>query len=173
MAALKAGKHLWIEKPMTETSLQARKLVDEAANRNRVLFVDHTFIYTGAVRKMGDVIASGDLGRVYYYDSTRVNLGLFQRDVNVIADLAVHDFSILDDLLKEHPVAVSASGTNLPELHLDIHVHSQNAGERFVFVNMRKYQEGETLKEGPSVERITAEGVILNQRGLRFLLPRN
>jgi general secretion pathway protein B len=67
---------------------------------------------------------------------------------------------------------LAASGTNLPELHLDIHVHSQNAGERFVFVNMRKYQEGETLKEGPQVERITAEGVILNQRGLRFLLPR-
>lgn len=112
MATLKAGKHLWIEKPMTETSLQARKLVDEAAQRKRVLFVDHTFIYTGAVRKMGEVITSGDLGRVYYYDSTRVNLGLFQRDVNVIADLAVHDFSILDYLLKEHPVAVSASGTN-------------------------------------------------------------
>jgi len=112
MAALKAGKHLWVEKPMTETSLQARKLVEEAANRKRVLFVDHTFIYTGAVRKMGEVIGSGELGRIYYYDSTRVNLGLFQRDVNVIADLAVHDFSILDYLLKEHPVAVSASGTN-------------------------------------------------------------
>ena len=112
MAALKAGKHLWVEKPMTETSLQARKLVEEAANRKRVLFVDHTFIYTGAVRKMGEVIASGELGRIYYYDSTRVNLGLFQRDVNVIADLAVHDFSILDYLLKEHPIAVSASGTN-------------------------------------------------------------
>lgn len=112
MAALKAGKHVWIEKPMTETSLQARKLVDEARQRQRVLFVDHTFIYTGAVRKMGEVIGSGELGRVYYYDSTRVNLGLFQRDVNVIADLAVHDFSILDYLLKEHPVAVSASGTN-------------------------------------------------------------
>lgn len=67
---------------------------------------------------------------------------------------------------------LAASGTNLPELHLDIHVHSQKAAERFVFVNMRKYQEGETLKEGPTVERITAEGVILNQRGLRFLLPR-
>ena len=67
---------------------------------------------------------------------------------------------------------LAASGTNLPELHLDIHVHSRNAGERFVFVNMRKYVEGETLKEGPNVERITAEGVILNQRGLRFLLPR-
>ena len=67
---------------------------------------------------------------------------------------------------------LTASGTNLPELHLDIHVHSPNAGDRFVFVNMRKYQEGETLKEGPHVERITTEGVILNQRGLRFLLPR-
>jgi predicted dehydrogenase len=112
MAALKAGKHLWLEKPMTETSLQARKLVDEAQKRNLVLFVDHTFVYTGAVRKMGEVIKSGDLGRVYYYDSIRVNLGLFQRDVNVISDLAVHDFSILDYLLGEHPVAISASGIN-------------------------------------------------------------
>ena len=65
-----------------------------------------------------------------------------------------------------------SSGTNLPELHLDIHVNSQQPGERFVFVNMRKYLEGEAIKEGPTVERITAEGVILNQRGLRFLLPR-
>jgi predicted dehydrogenase len=112
MAALKAGKHLWLEKPMTETSLQARKLVDEAQKRNLTLFVDHTFVYTGAVRKMGDVIRSGDLGRVYYYDSIRVNLGLFQRDVNVISDLAVHDFSILDYLLGEHPTAISASGIN-------------------------------------------------------------
>jgi len=112
MAALKAGKHVWLEKPMTETSLQARKLCDEGAKRNLVVFVDHTFVYTGAVRKMGDVIRSGDLGRVYYYDSIRVNLGLFQRDVNVISDLAVHDFSILDYLLGEHPVAISASGIN-------------------------------------------------------------
>jgi predicted dehydrogenase len=112
MAALKAGKHLWLEKPMTESTHQARKLVEEADRRKRVLFVDHTFIYTGAVRKMADVIKSGDLGKVYYYDSIRVNLGLFQRDVNVISDLAVHDFSILDFLLGEHPIAVSASGTN-------------------------------------------------------------
>ncbi len=112
MATLRAGKHLWLEKPMAETSFQARKLVDEAERRGRVLLVDHTFIYTGAVRKMGDVIKSGDLGRVYYYDSIRVNLGLFQRDVSVISDLAVHDFSILDYLLDEHPVAVSASGIN-------------------------------------------------------------
>jgi predicted dehydrogenase len=112
MAALKAGKHLWLEKPMTETSLQARKLVDEAEKRGLVLLVDHTFIYTGAVRKMGDLIKSGDLGRIYYFDSIRVNLGLFQRDVSVISDLAVHDFSILDYLLGEHPTAVSASGIN-------------------------------------------------------------
>jgi len=112
MAVLKAGKHLWLEKPMTETSLQARKLVDEAERRKRVLLIDHTFLYTGAVRKMADIIRSGDLGRVYYYDSIRVNLGLFQRDVSVVSDLAVHDFSILDYVLGEHPVAVSASGTN-------------------------------------------------------------
>jgi len=112
IATLKAGKHLWLAKPMAETSLQARKLVEEAEKRNLTLIVDHTFIYTGAVRKMAEVIRGGELGQVYYYDSTRVNLGLFQRDVNVIADLAVHDFSILDFLLGEHPVAVSASGTN-------------------------------------------------------------
>jgi predicted dehydrogenase len=112
MAALKAGKHLWLEKPMTETSLQARMLVEEAEKRNLVLHVDHTFVYTSAVRKMGEIIKSGDLGKLYYYDSVRVNLGLFQRDVSVISDLAVHDFSILDFLLNKHPVAVSASGVN-------------------------------------------------------------
>ena len=112
MAALKAGKHVWLEKPMTETSLQARKLIEEAEKRKLVLLVDHTFIYTGAVRKMQEIVASGDLGKIYYYDSIRVNLGLFQRDVNVVSDLAVHDFAILDHLLGEHPVAVSASGIN-------------------------------------------------------------
>jgi predicted dehydrogenase len=112
MAVLKAGKHLWLEKPMTETSLQAQKLLDAADSHKRVLIVDHTFIYTGAVRKMADIIKSGELGHVYYYDSIRVNLGLFQRDVSVVSDLAVHDFSILDFILEEHPVAVTASGTN-------------------------------------------------------------
>jgi predicted dehydrogenase len=115
MAALKAGKHVWVEKPMTETSLQARKLIDEAEKRKLVLIVDHTFIYTGAVLKMAEIIRRGDLGKIYYYDSIRVNLGLFQRDVNVISDLAVHDFAILDYLLGEHPTAVSASGlTHFP-----------------------------------------------------------
>jgi predicted dehydrogenase len=112
MAALKAGKHLWVEKPLAETSLQGRKLVDEADRRKRVLMVDHTFVYTGAVRKMSEIISAGELGRIYYYDSIRVNLGLFQRDVSVISDLAVHDFSLLDFLFREHPMAVSASGIN-------------------------------------------------------------
>ena len=112
MAVLKANKHLWLEKPMTETSLQARQLVEEAEKRKRVLFVDHTFVYTGAVRKMREIVASGELGKILYYDSSRVNLGLFQHDVNVISDLGVHDFSILDHLLKEHPNAVSAAGIN-------------------------------------------------------------
>jgi len=112
MAALKAGKHLWIEKPMTETSDQARQLVEEAEKRGLVLLVDHTFIYTGAVLRIGEIIKKGELGNVLYYDSTRINLGLFQRDVSVISDLAVHDFSILDYLLGEHPAAVSASGIN-------------------------------------------------------------
>ena len=112
MAALKAGKHLWLEKPMTETLEQGSQLVEEARKRDLVLLVDHTFVYTGAVRRMAEIIKKGDLGKIYYYDSVRVNLGLFQRDVSVISDLAVHDFAILDFLLGEHPVAVSASGIN-------------------------------------------------------------
>ena len=112
MAVLKAGKHLWLEKPMTETSLQARQLLEEAEKRKLILFVDHTFVYTGAVRKMQEIVSSGELGKILYYDSSRVNLGLFQHDVNVIADLGVHDFSILDHLLQEHPNAVSAAGIN-------------------------------------------------------------
>lgn len=112
MAALKAGKHLWLEKPMATTAEESRLLVEQAEKSRRVLIVDHTFIYTGAVRKMAELLRAGDLGKVHYYDSTRINLGLFQRDVSVISDLAVHDFSILDYLLGEQPVAVSAAGTN-------------------------------------------------------------
>ena len=112
LATLRAGKHLWLEKPMCETADQARQLVDEAQRRGLTLIVDHTFIYTGAVAKMAELIKAGELGRIYYYDSIRVNLGLFQRDVSVVSDLAVHDFSILDHLIDERPVAVSASGMN-------------------------------------------------------------
>ncbi len=85
-------------------------MIDEATARKLVLLVDHTFVYTDAVRKMREIIASGQLGQIYYYDAVRVNLGLFQHDVNVIWDLAIHDLSIMDYVLPEKPVAVSATG---------------------------------------------------------------
>ena len=110
MASLQAGKHVLVEKPMTSTSEQANRLIDEAAGRQLVLLVDHTFVYTGAVRKMRELVETGELGDIYYYDSVRVNLGLFQRDVNVLWDLAVHDLSIMDFVLRKQPVAVSATG---------------------------------------------------------------
>lgn len=110
MEALEAGKHVLVEKPMTSDSDQALRLIEEADRRNLVLMVDHTFVYTGAVRKMKQLIETDALGSVYYYDSTRVNLGLFQHDVNVIWDLAVHDLSIMDFILPEVPVEVSATG---------------------------------------------------------------
>ncbi|HYZ83669.1 MAG TPA: Gfo/Idh/MocA family oxidoreductase [Bryobacteraceae bacterium] len=110
MEALQAGKHVLVEKPMTASTEEALRLIDEAEKRNLVLMVDHTFIYTGAVRKTRELIDAGDLGQIYYYDSTRVNLGLFQHDVNVLWDLAVHDLSIMEFILPEEPVEVSATG---------------------------------------------------------------
>ncbi len=111
MRALAAGKHIWVEKPLAATSDQARRLRDEAAARKLVLMVDHTFVYTGAVRKIGELVRTGQLGDLYYYDSVRVNLGLFQHDVDVTWDLAVHDLSIMDYVLDTKPRAVSAIGS--------------------------------------------------------------
>lgn len=109
--SLEAGKHCWIEKPMTENSAQAEKLIELAKKNNLKIFADHTFVYTGAVRKMKEIMASGNLGEIYYFDSVRVNLGIFQHDVNVIWDLAPHDLSIMDYLLERKPIAVSAIGS--------------------------------------------------------------
>lgn len=126
-AALRAGKHVLVEKPMTETIPQSHELIEEAARRRLTLMVDHTFVYTPAIRLISQLLQDDELGDVFYYDSTRVNLGLFQRDVNVIWDLAVHDFAIMDHLLDQTPVAISACAAGFvagsPEnmAHLTVH----------------------------------------------------
>ena len=111
-ACLNNGKHVFIEKPITTTSAQARELIHLAQQQHKVLMVDHTFIYSGAVRKLRQIIDSGELGEIYYYDSVRLNLGLFQHDVNVLWDLAPHDFSLLTYLLDKKAIRVTASGSS-------------------------------------------------------------
>jgi predicted dehydrogenase len=108
--ALEAGKHVLIEKPMTQSSAEAEELVAISKAKGLVLMVDHTFLYTGAVKKIKDLITSGEIGDIQYFDSTRINLGLFQPDINVLWDLAPHDISILFYLIPDRPVSVSATG---------------------------------------------------------------
>lgn len=119
LRALQAGKHVLVEKPLAATSDQASRLIEEAARRRLIMMVDHTFIYTGAVRRMRELIESGDCGDIIYYDSTRINLGLFQNDVDVMWDLAVHDLSIMDYVLRVNPAAVSATGMCHVSTHLE------------------------------------------------------
>jgi predicted dehydrogenase len=114
-AALNNGKHVFVEKPFTSTSAQAEQLINLAEQKNLQIMVDHTFLFTGAVRKIRQLVDNNTLGKLYYYDSTRVNLGLFQHDVNVIWDLAPHDLSIVDYLIGERPEAIVATG----EKHLN------------------------------------------------------
>jgi len=109
-AALQNGKHVFVEKPFTSNTAQAEELVELAARKNLKIMVDHTFLFTGAVRKIKELLNENALGKLYYYDSTRVNLGLFQHDVNVIWDLAPHDLSIMDHLIEQRPEAIVATG---------------------------------------------------------------
>ena len=108
--ALEKGKHVLVEKPMTRTVAEGEELVALAKQKGLVVMVDHTFIYTGAVRKIKELVGKSELGNLYYFDSVRVNLGLFQHDIDVIWDLAPHDLSILAHLVPESPVAVTAVG---------------------------------------------------------------
>src|SRR5207248_3926019 len=101
--ALESGKHVFVEKPFTATTAQAEELIELADRKNLQIMVDHTFLFNGAVRKIKELVDAGVLGPLYYYDSTRVNLGLFQHDVNVIWDLAPHDLSIIDYLIGLEP----------------------------------------------------------------------
>jgi predicted dehydrogenase len=111
-AALDNGKHVFVEKPFTSTSAQAEELIDLARRKNLQIMVDHTFLFSGAVRKIRQLVDDGTLGPLYYFDSTRVNLGLFQHDVSVVWDLAPHDLSIMDYLVGVQPEAVVATGAN-------------------------------------------------------------
>ncbi|HEY7752054.1 MAG TPA: Gfo/Idh/MocA family oxidoreductase [Ignavibacteriaceae bacterium] len=109
--SLEAGKHIWVEKPFTSTVQQAQELISIAERKNLKIFVDHTFIYNGAVKKVKELVDNGELGNILYFDSERINLGLFQRDVNVVWDLAPHDLSIMKYLLDKNKVkAISANG---------------------------------------------------------------
>ena len=109
-AALENGKHVFVEKPFTASSAEARQLIDLAAAKKLQIMVDHTFLFTGAVRKIRQMIDQGVLGKLFYYDSSRINLGLFQHDVNVIWDLAPHDLAIMNYLTDAEPESVSATG---------------------------------------------------------------
>ena len=115
--ALERGKHVLLTKPIAESSESARRIIDAAERAKRVLLIDHTFVYMGAVRKVQSLIASGELGDLYYFDSVRVNLGLYQKDVSVLWDLAVHDLSILGAWLGRRPRSVSCVAAGHVEGH--------------------------------------------------------
>jgi predicted dehydrogenase len=119
-AALQNGKHVFVEKPFTSNAAQGEELINLAQQKNLTIMVDHTFLFTGAVNKISQLLNEGTLGKLYYYDSTRVNLGLFQHDVNVLWDLAPHDLSIMDYLIKTSPEAVVATGQNHLNGHEDV-----------------------------------------------------
>jgi predicted dehydrogenase len=119
-AALENGKHVFVEKPFTAAAWQAEELIELAERKNLKIMVDHTFLFSGAVRKIKEIVDAGTLGPLYYFDSTRVNLGLFQHDVSVVWDLAPHDLSIMDHIIAERPEALVATGGNHLNGHADM-----------------------------------------------------
>lgn len=124
--ALKEGKHVLVEKPMTSSVAEARELTALAESQRLTLMVDHTFLYTGAVQKIKQLMDSNAIGEARYFDSTRINLGLFQPDINVLWDLAAHDLSILVYLISEEPVSVNATGIS----------HTRNGIENIAYMTL-------------------------------------
>jgi predicted dehydrogenase len=129
--ALQKGKNVLLEKPMTSTSEEALALKELADKAKKLLMVDHTFLYTGAVQKMKLLIKDGNIGKIQYFDSTRINLGLFQPDINVLWDLAPHDISILNYLIEEKPYSVNATGIS----------HTHNGIENIAYLTVN-YNSG-------------------------------
>jgi predicted dehydrogenase len=129
--SLNNGKHVLVEKPMTASLDEAVQLVELSKIAGKVLMVDHTYLYTGAVQKMKALIDSGQIGNIKYFDSTRINLGIFQPDVNVLWDLATHDISILNYIIKEQPVSVQATGIS----------HTNNGIENIAYLTVN-YENG-------------------------------
>ena len=190
-AALEAGKHVLLEKPMTEDSRQGQELIDLAARRGLTLMVDHTFLFTGAVEKIREIVARGDLGDKYYVDSARVNLGLFQSDVDVIWDLAPHDLSIVGHVFGVKPRVVRAIGrshaggtmVDVAYLHVDygdgfsaaFHVNwlSPTKIRRMIFAGSKKMIVWDDLEATEKV-RVYDKGVELqlvgeeDKRRIRF-----
>ncbi len=119
-SALENGKHVFVEKPFTSTAAQGEELINLAAQKNLKIMVDYTFLFTAAVQKISELINDETLGKLYYYDSTRVNLGLFQHDINVLWDLAPHDLSIMDYLLRASPEGIVATGQSHLNSHEDV-----------------------------------------------------
>jgi len=124
--ALLSGKHVLLEKPMTSSSQEAEELINISLSKNLSLMVDHTFLYTGAVQKIKQLIDQETIGKIKYLDSTRINLGLFQPDINVLWDLAPHDISILTHLVNEKPYSLNASGVS----------HTNNDLENIAFLTV-------------------------------------
>ena len=188
LASLKAGKHILVEKPLAQTSDQVCRLIEEAERRKLILMVDHTFLYTPAVQKIRELIVEGALGDIYYYNGIRASLGLFQSDVNVIWDLAVHDISIIQYILHEKPVAVSATGAShvagSPENMAHISLFFQSSCIAHISVNwlspvkVRQTLIGGSRKmivydDGEAAEKIKVydKGIIVNgaaERELQF-----
>jgi predicted dehydrogenase len=129
--ALENGKHVLVEKPMTATTEQALRLIDIAGRKQKILMVDHTLLYSGAVRKIKEIIDNGEIGNLKYFDSTRMNLGMFQPDVNVLWDLAAHDISIINHLIAERPCSINSTGVS----------HTGNGIENIGYMTL-KYSSG-------------------------------
>jgi predicted dehydrogenase len=179
--ALEAGKHVLVEKPLSSNSKEAEILVNIASAKGLVLLVDHIFIYTNAVKKIREYISKGSIGKLYYFDSVRINLGLFQKDVNVIWDLAPHDLAIMDYLIPERPVSITATGASHTRSGLeDMAYITVDFNSSFIAhfhvnwmspVKMRRIMIGGSKRMMVYDDLDPAEKLKIYDKGVKFLRP--